>query len=82
MSLMGYFSKRDEFKRGMPQSGGRPDSLGIRYEGLVLNRAISPQDFQREVAEHLALRSDDAQPPAARVYSSPRSAVLAAETRQ
>jgi len=75
MSLMGYFSKRDEFKIGMPQSlnrqqMGAPDNLGIRYEGPVLNGEISPQDFQREVAQHLALRSSGAQPPAGRVYTN------------
>lgn len=56
MSLMGYFSKREEFKTSMPttlDANGRPqpDNLGIRYDGPVLNGQISVESCQRAVAE-------------------------------
>lgn len=41
--------KRSELR--MPRTEGRPDDLGIRYEGPVLNGETSVEFYQRQVAE-------------------------------
>lgn len=68
MSLMGYFSKREEFKTSMPNTldaNGRPqpDNLGIRYDGPVLNGQISVECYQRAVAEQASTLSAGLKPP-------------------
>lgn len=74
MSLMGHFSKRDDSKIRMPQSGRQPDNLGITYSGPVLNGEISPESMQREIEQRLAVTSampDLGKPPdGARVYTN------------
>lgn len=54
MSLMGYFSKRDDFKLGMPASGRQPDKVGITYSGPVLNGEISVESMHREIEQRVA----------------------------
>jgi len=51
MSVLGYFKKRDSGLK-MPDSEKQPDSLGIRYEGELLNGKITLEDaLAREKAE-------------------------------
>jgi hypothetical protein len=48
MSVCGYFNKRGPGLK-MPKTEGKPDALGIKYEGPVLNGSMSVDDaFARE----------------------------------
>jgi len=51
MSVLAYFKKRDSGLK-MPDSDKQPDSLGIRYEGELLNGKITVDEaFAREKAK-------------------------------
>jgi hypothetical protein len=51
MSVLGYFKKRDSGLK-MPDSEKQPDSLGIRYEGELLNGKITVDEaLAREKAQ-------------------------------
>ncbi len=58
MSILGYFTKIHETR--MPRADSRPDPLGIRWHGQVLEGDCSVQDAQLRIdrAAHLQLLQD------------------------